>query len=72
MEEMHIGLTLLKKKGIAFGPLTETRTEGHVLGYPGYLAVSQLRRFVDGFPPRRPGFDPRKGHVEFVDKVALE
>jgi hypothetical protein len=27
---------------------------------------------VAGFPPRRPGFEPRSGHVAFVtDKVAL-
>jgi hypothetical protein len=30
------------------------------------------RRLVAGFPPRRPGFEPRSGHVGFVvDKVAL-
>jgi hypothetical protein len=29
-------------------------------------------RLVAGFPPRRPGFDPRSGHVGFVvDKAAL-
>jgi hypothetical protein len=28
-------------------------------------------RFVADFPPRRPGFKPRSGHVGFVDKVAL-
>jgi hypothetical protein len=33
--------------------------------------MSQLKRLVAGFPPRRPGFDPRSGHVGFVDKVAL-
>jgi hypothetical protein len=33
---------------------------------------TQLRRLVAGFLPRRPGFDPRSGHVGFVvDKVAL-
>jgi hypothetical protein len=32
----------------------------------------QLRRLVTGFPPRRPGFDPRSGHLRFVlDKVSL-
>jgi hypothetical protein len=31
-----------------------------------------LRLVVAGFPPRRPGFDSRSGHVRFVvDKVAL-
>jgi hypothetical protein len=31
-----------------------------------------LKRLVAGFPPRRPGFYPRSGHVGFVvDKVAL-
>jgi hypothetical protein len=31
-----------------------------------------LRRLVAGFPPRRPGFDSRSGHVRFiVDKVTL-
>jgi hypothetical protein len=31
-----------------------------------------LKRLVAGFPPRRPGFDPRSGHVGFVvDKMAL-
>jgi hypothetical protein len=35
-------------------------------------AVPQLKRLVAGFPPRRPGFDPRSGHVGFVvDKVTL-
>jgi hypothetical protein len=35
--------------------------------------VSQLRRLVTGFPPRRPGFEPRSGPVGFVvNKVALE
>jgi hypothetical protein len=34
--------------------------------------VPKLRRLVTGFPPRRPGFEPRSGHVGFVvDKVAL-
>jgi hypothetical protein len=34
--------------------------------------VPWLKRLVAGFPPRRPGFDPRSGHVGFVvDKVAL-
>jgi hypothetical protein len=34
-------------------------------------AVPWLRRLVGGFPQRRPGFEPRSGHVEFVvDKVA--
>jgi hypothetical protein len=36
------------------------------------MAVPWLKRLVAGFPPRRPGFDPRSGHVGFaVDKVAL-
>jgi hypothetical protein len=31
------------------------------------------RAIVTGFPPRRPGFDPKSGHVVFlVGKVALE
>jgi hypothetical protein len=35
-------------------------------------AVPYLRRLVAGVPQRRPGFDPRSGHVGFVvDKVAL-
>jgi hypothetical protein len=34
--------------------------------------LPRLRRLVDGFPPRRLGFDPRSGHVGFlVDKVTL-
>jgi hypothetical protein len=34
--------------------------------------VPWLRRLVAGFPPRRPGFETRSGHVEFVvDKVAV-
>jgi hypothetical protein len=34
-------------------------------------AVSQLKRLVTGFPPRRPGFASGQ-HVEFVvDKAAL-
>jgi hypothetical protein len=36
------------------------------------LAAPELKRLVAGFPPRRPGFNPRSGHVGFVvDKVAL-
>jgi hypothetical protein len=36
------------------------------------LAVPQLRQLVFGFPPWRPGFEPKSGHVGFVvDKVAL-
>jgi hypothetical protein len=35
-------------------------------------AVPYLRPLVANFPPRRPGFEPRSGHVGFVvDKVAL-
>jgi hypothetical protein len=35
-------------------------------------AAPQLKRLVASFPPRRPGFDPGSGQVEFVvDKVAL-
>jgi hypothetical protein len=31
-----------------------------------------LRRLVVGFPPRRPGFEPRSDHVGFaVEKAAL-
>jgi hypothetical protein len=37
-----------------------------------FKAVPQLRRLVAGFPPRRPGLEPRSGHVGFVvDEVAL-
>jgi hypothetical protein len=37
-----------------------------------FEAVPELRRLVAGFPPRRPGFEPRSGYVGFVvDKVAL-
>jgi hypothetical protein len=32
-------------------------------------AVPQLRRLAAGFPPRRPGFETKSGHV--VDKVVL-
>jgi hypothetical protein len=36
-------------------------------------AAPYLKRLVAGFPPRRPGFDPRSGRVGFVvDKAALE
>jgi hypothetical protein len=28
--------------------------------------VPQLRRLVEGFPTRRPGFEPGSGHVGFV------
>jgi hypothetical protein len=36
------------------------------------LGPYQLRRLVVGFPPRRPGLEPRSGHVRFVvDEVAL-
>jgi hypothetical protein len=34
--------------------------------------VPYLRRLVRDFPPRRPGFNPRSGHMgSVVDKVAL-
>jgi hypothetical protein len=34
-------------------------------------AVPQRRRLVAGFPPRRPFFSPKLGHVKFVvDKAA--
>jgi hypothetical protein len=34
--------------------------------------VLQLKRLVAGFPPQKPGFEPRSGHVGFVvDKVGL-
>jgi hypothetical protein len=37
-----------------------------------FKAVPYLKRFVVCFPPQRPGFVPRSGHVGFVvDKVAL-
>jgi hypothetical protein len=40
--------------------------------YISQLAVPYLRRLVAGFPPRRPGFEPRSSHGGFmVDKVAL-
>jgi hypothetical protein len=40
---------------------------------PPTKAVPHFRRLVAGFPPLRPGFEPRSGHVGFVvDKVALE
>jgi hypothetical protein len=36
------------------------------------MAVPYIRPLVAGFPPRRPGLEPRSGHVRFVvDKVAL-
>jgi hypothetical protein len=36
------------------------------------VAVAELKWLVAGFPSRRPGFEPRSGHVGFVvDKVAL-
>jgi hypothetical protein len=36
------------------------------------VAVTQLRRLVAGFPPRRPKFDPGSGHAGFVvDEVSL-
>jgi hypothetical protein len=35
--------------------------------------VPYFRRLVAGFPPRRPGFEPRSVHVGFVvDKVEPE
>jgi hypothetical protein len=40
-----------------------------------YIKVTKMLgrpRHSSGFPPRRPGFEPRSGHVEFVvDKVAV-
>jgi hypothetical protein len=37
-----------------------------------WRVVPSLRRLVAGFPPWRPGFDPRSGPVRFVvNKVAL-
>jgi hypothetical protein len=36
-------------------------------------ASNPLKRLVAAFPPRRPGFDPGSGQVEFVvDKVAMD
>jgi hypothetical protein len=55
---------------------TERKTKSMKL-YPSlYTRIFQTRnsflRLVAGFPPRRPGFDPRSGYVGFVvDKVAL-
>jgi hypothetical protein len=34
-------------------------------------AVQYLRRLVAGFQPQLLGFDPRSGHVGFVDEVTL-
>jgi hypothetical protein len=37
------------------------------------MAAPLLKRLVADFPPRRPGFEPVSGQVEFeVDKVMLE
>jgi hypothetical protein len=55
--------------GIRFAVLRAEESE-EVMRY--IQAVSQLRRLVARFPPRRPGFEPRSGHMGFlVDKVAL-
>jgi hypothetical protein len=36
------------------------------------LAMPNLRQLVAGFPPQRPAFEPRSGHMGFVvDRVAL-
>jgi hypothetical protein len=36
------------------------------------IALPYLKRSLAGFPPRRPGFDPKSGDMGFlVDKVAL-
>jgi hypothetical protein len=41
-------------------------------GIDVFLGIVGLLRLVAGFPPRRPGFEPRSGHVGFVvEKVAL-
>jgi hypothetical protein len=48
------------------------RLHFYMFGLVWNRAVPELRRLVTGFPSRRPGFDPRSGHVGFVvDKVAL-
>jgi hypothetical protein len=40
--------------------------------YTKHKSISQLRQLIAGFPPQRPGFEPRSGHVGFVvDKVTL-
>jgi len=36
------------------------------------LRAGRVRRLIDGILPRRPGFNPRSGHLGFVvDKMAL-
>jgi hypothetical protein len=48
------------------------RVAYHKLHYPSGKAVPYFRQLVAILPPRRPGFEPRSGHVGFVvDKVAL-
>jgi hypothetical protein len=50
----------------------ETRSS-YELFYGNIPVMPQLRRTVAGFPPRRPGLDPRSGHEGFVvAKVALK
>jgi hypothetical protein len=42
------------------------------LNYVHQMETSCGHSAISGFPPLRPGFDPRSGHVVFVvDKVAL-
>jgi hypothetical protein len=44
----------------------------HLQGRVIAEAVSRWGRCVSGFPPRRPGFEPRSSYTAFVvDKVAL-
>jgi hypothetical protein len=48
------------------------RSKEHISVSWLFEAMPYLRRLVAGFPPRRPGFEPRSGHVGFVvDKVVL-
>jgi hypothetical protein len=50
--------------GHVFVPFLETEYSGR------YLVLSVLPPSVTGFPPRRPGFDPRSDYMGFVvDKV---
>jgi hypothetical protein len=44
-----------------------------ILQYSKHKLGRAIAKAVTGFPPRRPGYDPRSGHVGFmVHKVPLE
>jgi hypothetical protein len=49
----------------ASGNSPSNNEKGKLFLFKTFVAVPQLRRFFAGFPPRRLGFEPGSGHVDF-------